>query len=90
MNRSGIVSRQNSVAPVDPEVFVDHVRNLPTAKENGFSFLCLLFLQADSFFSSKKIWMGFCSALKQSSHQVLQKFGIEIPLIDDEDLKIIH
>ena len=26
------------------------------------------------------------SALKQSSHQVLQKFGIEIPRIDDEDL----
>ena len=25
--------------------------------------------------------------LKQSSHRVLQKFGIGIPLVDDEDLK---
>ena len=30
-----------------------------------------------------------CSVLKQSSHRKYSKFGIEIPLVDDEDLKII-
>ena len=68
----------------DPKVIVDQVGNLSTSKETVPA--SGPFVPPDWFFC----WNGncglFCSALKQSSHRVLKKFGIGIPRVDDEDL----
>ena len=67
------------MAPNDPEVFVDQVSNLPTAKETVL-LLDLLFLQTVSPF-----WSGnYDEAILASS---TWKFDIEIPRVDDEDIK---
>ena len=54
----------------DPEVIVDQVSNLSAAKETVL--LLGLFVPPDWFFFSSENCGWFCSALKQSSHQVLQ------------------
>ena len=70
----------------DPEVLVDQASNLPATKETVL-LLGLLFLQTDSSFEVR-IMDDFCSPLKQSSRiKYFTKFGIGIPLIDDEDFK---
>ena len=59
----------------DPEVIVDQVSNLSSAKETVL-LLGLLFLQTDSSFEVRII-DDFVSALKQSSHQVLQNSALK-------------
>ena len=72
------------VGSYDPELFVDQVGNLSTSKETVL-FLGLLFLQTDFPFE-KELWMILfrAEAILASS---TSKFGIEIPRVDDEDLK---
>ena len=52
-------------------------------KRSGF---WAFFVPPDWFFLWSENYGWFCSVLKQSSHRVLQKFGIWIPLTDDEDI----
>ena len=72
------------MAPSDPEVIVDQVGNLSTAKETVL-FLGLLFLQTDSILLKWELWMILfrAEAILASS---TSKFGIEIARVDDEDL----
>ena len=64
----------------DPEVIVDQVSNLPATKETVL-LLGLFFLQTDSSFEVR-IMDDFAILASSTS-----KFGIEIPLVDDEDFK---
>ena len=68
----------------DPEMIVDQLGNLSTSKETVL-FLGFLFLQTDFPFEME-LWMILfrAEAILASS---TSKFGIEIPRIDDEDLK---
>ena len=59
----------------DLEVVVDQVSNLSVTKETVL-LLGLLFLQTDSSLLVG-IMDDFCSALKQSSHQVLQNLALK-------------
>ena len=61
--------------PSDPEVIVDQVSTLSAAKETVL-LLGFLFLQTDSSFEMG-IMDAFCSALKQSSHRVLQNSALK-------------
>ena len=67
----------------DPELFVDQVSNLSSAKETVL-FLGLLFLQTDS--SEVRIMVILFSAEAILASRT-SKFGIWIPLIEDEDIK---
>ena len=66
------------MAPCDPKVILDQVSNLSAAKENGLASGPLVPPDWLVFWSGNYGW--FCSVLKQSLHQVLQKFGIVIPV----------
>ena len=68
----------------DPEVIVDQVGNLSASKETVL-FLGLLFLQTDSSFEVR-IMDGFVQCWSNPRIES-SKFGIWIPLIDDEDIK---
>ena len=59
----------------DPEVIVDQVGNPSTSKETVL-FLGLSFLQTDFPFEMG-IMDDSCSALKQSSHRVLQNLALK-------------
>ena len=64
-----------SLATSDPEVIVDQVSNLSTAKE---TVLLLGFFVPPDWFSFWIVNYGwFCSMLKQSSHQVLQNSALK-------------